>query len=202
MADFKKILSLLSLVFLIQGCQSTEPEPEQASNEPRYNVEEPIELKVNKIDIISEFTPTFRRPNVEHLFPISIEKTAKIWAKDRLKAIEPESTKTARFVIKDASVVETFEKADKLFYKDRVKYRATLNVAVKISDDQKMSSAETEIEAWRELIIPADTGVAEKEKFWNGMVTKLFDEFNNRMTQNIHQYLNMYVKNNDHIQEY
>ena len=34
------------------------------------------------------------------------------------------------------------------------------------------------------------------------MVYKLFDEFNMRMEQNIHQYLNMYVKNNNDITEY
>ena len=53
-----------------------------------------------------------------------------------------------------------------------------------------------------ELIIPADTDISEKEKYWNGMVTKLFEEFNIRMERNIHQYLNMYVENSSHIQEY
>ena len=82
------------------------------------------------------------------------------------------------------------------------KYRATLNVLIRISDPEKLSNAETEIQAWRELIIPADTDISEKEKYWNGMVTKLFEEFNIRMERNIHQYLNMYVENSSHIQEY
>ena len=34
------------------------------------------------------------------------------------------------------------------------------------------------------------------------MVQKLFEEFNSRMEQNINQYLNMYVKNNNTIYEY
>lgn len=67
---------------------------------------------------------------------------------------------------------------------------------------QNLSSAETSIEAWRELAIPADTDIEEKERYWNGMVYKLFDEFNKRMEQNIYQYLNMYVANNSVIQEY
>ena len=172
------------------------------SSELRYDNEAPIKLKVNKVEVISEFTPSFRRPNVEHLFPISIEKTAKTWARDRLEAVDFSSDKVAQFIIKDASVTEELDPTDKVFEKDRMKYRATLNVLIRISDPEKLSNAETEIQAWRELIIPADTDISEKEKYWNGMVTKLFEEFNIRMERNIHQYLNMYVENSSHIQEY
>ena len=167
----------------------------QKFREPRYNSEEPIQLKVNKVEVISEFTPTFKRPNVEHLFPISIEKTAKLWAKDRLKAADFSSPKIAEVIIRDASVTEEAETSEQLFNKDRVKYRAKLIVVVRVTDPQSLSRAETEVEAWRELIIPADTDIAEKEKYWNGMVTKLFDEFNRKMSANIYQYLNMYVIN-------
>ena len=65
-----------------------------------------------------------------------------------------------------------------------------------------MSSAETSIEAWRELTIPANTDIDEKERYWNGMVDKLFNEFNRSMEANINQYLNMYVVGSSHIQEY
>ena len=42
---------------------------------------------------------------------------------------------------------------------------------------------------------------AEKEKYWNDMVNKLFEQFNERMEQNIYEYLNMYVKNDYTIKE-
>ena len=108
----------------------------------------------------------------------------------------------AEFIIKDASVTETEEKAPQLFYKDNLKYRATLSVVLKISSANGQSQAQTSIEAWRELTMPIDTSIEDKEKYWNEMVYKLFDEFNMRMEQNIHQYLNMYVKNNNNITEY
>ena len=72
----------------------------------------------------------------------------------------------------------------------------------KITDKTNMSAAETSINAWRELKIPVDTKIAEKEKYWNDMVYKLFDEFNRRMEKNINEYLNMYVMNNYSIKEY
>ena len=206
MFSIRKILFTVLLIGLTGGCSaifgSYEGGEPARYTELRFEDQKPIKLKVSKVDVISEFTPSFRRPNVEHLFPISIEKTAKTWARDRLEAVDFSSDKVAQFIIKDASVTEELETTDKVFERDRMKYRATLNVVIRISDPQKLSNAETEIQAWRELIIPADTDIAEKEKYWNGMVTKLFDEFNLRMERNIHQYLNMYVQDSNYIQEY
>jgi hypothetical protein len=206
MFSIRKILFTVLLIGLTGGCSAIfgtyEGDEPTRYTELRFEDQNPIKLKVSKVDVISEFTPSFRRPNVEHLFPISIEKTAKTWARDRLEAVDFSSDKVAQFIIKDASVTEELETTDKVFERDRMKYRATLNVVIRISDPQKLSNAETEIQAWRELIIPADTDIAEKEKYWNGMVTKLFDEFNLRMERNIHQYLNMYVQDSNYIQEY
>ena len=204
MTVLKKILPALVIISLISGCSVFKPiDPEaEKYREPRFSSNDPIELKVKQIDITSEFTPTFTRPNVEHLFPISIERTAKIWAKDRLKAVDYSSDRVAEVIIKDASVTEEIEKSQEVFQKDRIKYRANLNVVVRITDTKSLSRAETEVIAWRELIIPADTDITDKEKYWNGMVTKLFDEFNVKMEQNMRRYLNMYSANNSHIENY
>ena len=200
----KRIFPVLVITALLTSCSAFKPINEEVETyrEPRFATSEPIELKVKQVDIISEFTPSFTRPNVEHLFPISIEKTAKVWAKDRLKAVDFGSDRIAEVIIKDASVTEEIEKAQEVFTKDRIKYRANLDVIVRISDTQSLAKAETEVVAWRELIIPADTDITDKEKYWNSMVTKLFDEFNVKMDQNIQRYLNLYIANNQHIETY
>ena len=200
MTNLKKLLPVLAFSVLMAGCSSwfpaTEDEDLPRYQEPRYTTDEPIQLKVSQIKVTSEFTPSFTRPHVEHLFPVSIEKTAELWAQDRLKAADYSSRKIAEVIIKDASVTEALEQnGNQIFNNDRVKYRATLVMTVKITDPDNMSQASTNVDAWRELIIPASTDIAEKEQYWNGMVTKLFDEFNIKMTSNIHQYLNMYVIN-------
>lgn len=194
----------MAVISLLASCSAFKPIDEEVETyrEPRFSSSAPIELKVKQIDVISDFTPSFTRPNVEHLFPISIEKTAKVWAKDRLKAVDFSSDRIASVIIKDASVTEEIEKAQEVFTKDRIKYRANLDVVVRISDTNSLAKAETEVVAWRELIIPADTDIAEKEKYWNSMVTKLFDEFNAKMDQNIHRYLNMYIENNTQVESF
>lgn len=190
----------LSALFGCAGMREAEPEPTIYS-EPRYD-EAPIQLKVNKIDVVSEFTPSFMRPNVEHLFPVSIEKTAELWAQDRLAAVDSRSNRTAEFIIKDASVTEEEVKAEQLFEKDKLKYHATISVVLRVTDQERQTTAETYVEAWRELLIPIDTSLEEKENYWNEVVKKLFDAFNERMTTKINQSLNMYVQNNSSIREY
>lgn len=194
----------MAVISLLISCSMFKPVDEEVETyrEPRFSTSAPIELKVKQIDVVSEFTPSFTRPNVEHLFPISIEKTAKVWARDRLKAVDFSSGRIATVIIKDASVTEEIEKAQEVFTKDRIKYRANLDVVVRISDTNSLAKAETEVVAWRELIIPVDTDIAEKEKYWNSMVTKLFDEFNAKMEQNIYRYLNMYIENNSHVESF
>ncbi len=201
----KNILSIfcaLAMVSTLTACASSDEAVPEKYNEPRFNADGVVNLNVNKVEIVSEFTPSFTRPNVEHLFPVSIEKTAKLWATDRLKAVDFASDKQATFIIKDASVTEEVVKSDKIFEKDSLKYRARLSVVLTISDPYNFSSAETSLEAWRELTIPVDTTIEDKERYWNSMVEKLFDEFNARMQMNINKYLNMYIADSDYIQDY
>lgn len=203
MNKLRSIALIFSSLFLF-SCSTTsdtDAVPLRYS-EPRFQNQAPIELNVEKVEIVSEFIPSFTRPNVEHLFPVSIEKAAKLWAEDRLKADGFSSNRVAEFIIKDASVTEEVEKSEELLQKDRLKYRANLSVILRITDKTDLSAAETSINAWRELKIPVDTKIADKEKYWNDMVYKLFDEFNQRMEKNINEYLNMYVKNNYSIKEY
>ena len=188
MIKFNKIFSLLAVLLVTACVNRGEVAETRRFVEPRFDTQAPIELNVNKINVVSEFTPSFTRPNVEHLFPISIEKAARIWATDRLEAVDFSSNRVAEFIIKDASVTEEEVKASQIFYKDSLKYRATLSVVLKVSSDNGQSSAQTSIE--------------DKEKYWNEMVQKLFVEFNSRMEQNVNQYLNMYVKNNNTVYEY
>ncbi|MBR1649346.1 MAG: hypothetical protein IJ689_07110 [Alphaproteobacteria bacterium] len=198
----KKILALFCAIAMISACASHQEQAPQKFRESHFDKQQRIDLKVGKIEVASEFVPSFTRPNVEHLFPVSIEKTAMNWAHDRLRAVDFSSDKVASFTVKDASVTEEFVKSDKLFEKDGIKYRAKLSVVLKVSDQAKFSSAETSLDAWRELLIPADTPIEEKEVYWKNMVDKLFEEFNSRMQTNINKYLNMYVENSSYIADY
>ena len=204
MTSAKKILSIIGITLSLTACSTLigTTEDEAQYNEPRYTDKTPIELKVNKIDIVSEFTPSFTRPNVEHLFPVSIEKAAKTWGQDRLVAADFSSTKVAEVIIKDASVTEEIEESEQIFEQDKVKYSARLVVSVKIYDSETLAQASTDVEAWRSLTIPANTDIAQKETYWHSMVEKLFADFDDRMTNEINQNLNIFVKNQEIVPTY
>ena len=202
MKNIIKKLCVASMALLLNACASMNNEeaaPERYSD-LHFDNKKPIELMVKTIDVKTEFTPSFTRPNVEHLFPVSIEKTAKTWADERLEAVDFASNRTAEFVIKDASVTEHEEKSDQLLQKDRVKYHANLSVVLRVVDNK--SSAQTSVEAYRELSMPIDTNIEDKERYWNEMVIKLFNAFDEHMELNSHKYLNMYIKGDNTITEY
>jgi len=204
MTSAKKILSILGVTLSLTACGTLfgSSNDDSQYNEPRFTDKTPIELKVNKVDVISEFTPSFTRPNVEHLFPVSIEKVAKLWGQDRLTAADFASNKIAEVIIKDASVTEEIVEGEQIFEQDKVKYSARLVVSVKISDPETLAQASTDVEAWRSLTIPASTDIAQKEKYWHSMVEKLFADFDERMTNEINQNLNVFIKNKEIVPAY
>lgn len=202
MNTFVKTIGLGVLALMLNACSSMNNNtaaPERYSD-LHFDNKAPIPLMVKSVEIKSEFTPSFTRPNIEHLFPVSIEKTAKTWAKERLEAADFASNRTAEFIIQDASVIETEEKSDQLLMKDRIKDHANLKVLLRINDNK--SSASSGVEAWRDLTMSVDTSIEDKEQHWNEMVVNLFKAFDESMEKNINQSLNMYIKDNNSISTY
>jgi len=199
MMNFMKKICMGLAVVLVSACagmNNNQAAPERFSD-LHFDNKAPIQLNVKQVDIKSEFTPSFTRPNVEHLFPISIEKTAKTWAKERLEAADMSSNRVAEFIIHDASVTESEVKAQQFLQKDSLKYHANLKVTLKVVDNK--ASAKTTVEAYRELTMPIDTNIEDKEQHWNEMVVKLFQSFDEHMQINAEKYLNMYIKNNNSV---
>lgn len=202
MKNIIKTFCAMAAVVLFSACSTMnndEAAPARYSD-LHFDNKNPIPLMVKNIEVKSEFTPTFTRPNVEHLLPVSIERTAKTWAKERLEAAEPNSNRTAEFIIKDASVTESEVKAEQLLQKDGLRYHANLNVVLRVIDNK--SSAQTSVEAYRDLTMPIDTGIEDKEKYWNEMVINLFKAFDEHMDLNAHRYLNMYIKDDNTITQF
>lgn len=73
MIKLKKISALLIVLAFAAGCANNNEAEPRRYQEPRFTDQAPIDLKVNRVEVVSEFTPTFTRPNVEHLFPIQLK---------------------------------------------------------------------------------------------------------------------------------
>lgn len=204
MKNILKMMCAAAMILTFGACSTpsmnnNEATPERYSD-LHFDNKAPIALNVKTVEIKSEFTPSFTRPNVEHMFPVSIEKTAKTWAKERLEAADFSSNRTAEFIIQDASVTEQEIKAAQLLQKDGLKYHANLKVLLRITENS--ASTQTSVEAYRDLTMPIDTNIDDKERHWNEMVINLFKAFDEHMDSNIHQHLNMYIKDNKAIATY
>lgn len=204
MKNILKMMCAAAMILTFDACSTpsinnNEATPERYSD-LHFDNKAPIALNVKTVEVKSEFTPSFTRPNVEHMFPVSIEKTAKTWAKERLEAADFASNRTAEFIIQDASVTEQEIKAEQLLQKDGLKYHANLKVLLRITENS--ASTQTSVEAYRDLTMPIDTNIDDKERHWNEMVINLFKAFDEHMDSNIHQHLNMYIKDNKAIATY
>ncbi len=150
-------------------------------------------FNANKLDIISKFTPSFSYPNVEHLMPISTEKTAINWANDRLIANSPDSPYKLQFIIYDASVTEKDLIEDSIIDTDMIKYTARLDISIRVVDKDENILAETTSSSWREVTSKKNSKIYSKEEIWYQMVQKLALDFNEKIESGINNYLNQYL---------
>ncbi len=66
MTNIKRIFITVLFTAALAGCAGLKSGKEIKSyNEPRYDADPKIELDVKKVEIISEFTPSFYRPGAD-----------------------------------------------------------------------------------------------------------------------------------------
>ena len=157
------------------------PKVSETYPEIHFSDKAPINLNVSKIDIVSKFKPTFRDPNVEHLMPVPLESGALNWAKDRLKATNPDSKLNFRFIVWDASVKEDDIKASKMFARDKSQYTARIDVALQAIGTDGDIVAETTAVSWRKVTVPSDISIAEREAVWYDLEKRVLHDFDSKI---------------------
>lgn len=155
-----------------------------------------INLDVAQMEIVSEYQPTGRPPNYEHLMPISPEAAAIRWAKDRLHPIGRKGT--ARVVIRDAKVIKTDLRTDKSLagaFKDEQaeRYEGTLEVTVEIQDERHMVMGDVTARATRTRSLAEDVTVNERERALYDISSTLSRDIDMQMDGLIHTYLSRWV---------
>lgn len=161
--------------------------------EIRFDDYPKYKFNAKKIEVVSKFMPTFTHPNIEHLMPVSIEKTAINWANDRLIANTPDSPYKIKFIIYDASVNEKDIIEETIIEADMIKYTARLDVSIRVTDDEDNILAETTSSSWREISAKKNSKIYSKEEIWYEIVQKLSLDFNEKIEAGIDSYLGQYI---------
>lgn len=128
---FLKKLALLAIVVL-PACTAPGPVrlPDMTfTDRPRFL------LDVAEIQVVDQYQPPFRLPNIEHQVPVSPAKAAERWARDRL--IPVGASGVAVVTIKDARVIENSLRVTPgvqgVFTKDQAaRYDAFIEMSVEI----------------------------------------------------------------------
>ena len=174
----------------LAGCESAVPRPDFPNL--TFGHLGPIKLNVGSIEIVSSYKSPMSAPNVEHLFPTTPSDALNQWAVDRL--IANGSKSRGRFVILDASVIETALKKEKglkgVFTKDQSeRYDAVLEATLEIFDDSNTSKGFANVRTSRSVTVREDVTVNDRAQVWFNLNETLMRDINSELEKKISEYL-------------
>ena len=157
----------------------------------------PLLLDVAQVKIQNNYKPSLKLPNVNHEMPLKLHHVAEIWAKDRLKAVGRSGT--ARFIITQASVVETKLKQTEgikgMFMIDQgERYDGTLSAQVEVSGGIARGTAMARAGVRASRTISEDATLAERERKWFDMIEAMVNELDKTLEMQIHLHLKAFLK--------
>lgn len=180
----------------LAACSSSPPRPRFP--ELTYGHLGRFTLDVVRVDIISEYKPTFAKPNIEHTFPVVPEQAMRKWAEDRL-AVTGNPGRFARFVIQDAKVIETELPRSTgvrgAFTTDQThRYDGTLSASLEIREERGQFRAGT-ASAWasRSRTVPEGITINDREKVWFEIVESLMNDLNAELDRQIRANLGQFL---------
>ena len=191
----RQTMTAIILVAGLAACQTPPPKPQYP--EITFSNLEPIHLDVARIEVVDDYVPPMRAPNVEQEFPVPIYSVARRWAHDRLRAVG--TTGIARVVIKDASAIESdLRKTPGLkgaFTTDQAtRYTARVQMAVEVRDDHGFKQASAEASATRSNTLPEDATLNQRDQLFFDMTEALMRSVDQELEKNIRTYMARFLR--------
>ena len=182
------------LVLLLAGCAVPPPSP--TLPELTFAHLDPIRLDVGKIEIVDEYVPPLKAPNVEHEFPVAPAEAAQRWGRDRI--IAAGTSGVARIVIRNAGVIEVpLEKTAGLTglitVDQAARYDGTLEMLIEIRSDRGTQEAFVRAFANRSQSVPEDITLNERQAVFYELTEGLIGDLNAELERNIRQHLARYL---------
>jgi hypothetical protein len=171
---------------------ATEPPPQRAFADLRFNTQAPLSFGTQGPEIINNFRPPMGDPHVEHLMPLPPEKAIRTWVADRLQA-SGVGNDTLRITINNASVTETpldTQGGVRGFFTDQqdLRYDARADVVVQIVDLNGRVRAEAVSNVWRSRTLPQKASLAERERLWFQLVERLMQDLDSQLSTGLRQH--------------
>jgi len=194
-ARYFRPLSRLALACaLLAACAQTVPPAPLP--ELTFSHLDKIRLNVASVEIVENYVPPLKGPNIEHLLPTSPTGAARRWSVDRLVALGTEGS--AKFVIETASVVETKLPVEKglrgaVTVDQAERYDAILVVTLEIRNDRGFRIAFATARAERNQTVSENLTLREREAIQFELVENLISDLNGELEAKIAEFLSAYI---------
>ena len=180
----KSGLGILAVCVALASCADNTPT--KYAKPISFAAEPSIRLNVATIEVVDDYVPPMKLPNVEHAAPTPPYTAVRTWANERLKAIG--STGYARVLIEDAHITQKHIEGDENQYNGRI------NVIVEAHGaDFNQPAATAEVTVQRSLTTDHDNSLAEKEEVWDQLVRLMMTDFDNGIKSAIEENMTNFV---------
>ena len=185
-----KVSAILWLAVWVTSCAVPAPSPTYP--EITFSHLSPIRLNVAEIDIVENYVPPHRAPNVEHNFPVTPLAAMRQWAVDRIEAAG--ATRRGRVIIEDARVVAVLLPIRKglqgLLYKEQeIRYDATLEARVEVRADRGYRDSYATARVTHSQTVPEEMTLSDRDQLFFAMTEELMQELNSVLEANIRQHM-------------
>ncbi len=186
----RPLAALVILLLALTACES--PLPQVSYPELRFNHLPAIKLDVARIEIIEQYSPPLKAPNVEHLLPLAPATAMRNWARDRLQAVG--ASGTARFIIIEAEVTAvalTKKKGLKAAFTldQTARYNASLKARLEVEIAGGLGKGFATATATRHRTMPEDMSINERDDALYTLIEGAAIDFNRVMVKNIDAHL-------------
>jgi hypothetical protein len=188
------VFALVSLG-LLAGCASPPPRP--SFPDIRFTNERPLRIDAASIEVVKDFRPSFKSPEVEHLFPVPPELAIENWVHDRLQAVG-----TGRRVIVhiiDARVREvslpTTSGLRGAFTTDQAeRYDGTVEVRIDLVNERGFPERTVTAKASRSQSVPEGITANQRDQAWHDMTRAMMSYLDQELERQIRENFTFYVQ--------
>lgn len=201
MAEAKKLLSNVKLLCLVSflfctllSCKTSNIE--STTPELTFSHLPDIRINVAKISVLNEYKMPFKKPNVEHLAPISPGASVERWVSDILVPVGDKLD--AQFIIKSGSIIESELKTQKglkgVFAIEQSKrYTAIVDARLEIFDGSRRL-ATINAKAKRSHTLREDATPNLKTNLLFNLVENLMATFDRELRRQVDSHLQNYIQ--------
>ena len=191
----RRLWPLLVLAGVLAACTTAPPPP--AFPELTYRHLGAITLDSTAVDIVDEYRPPLKDPNIEHKVPVPPALALRRWALDRL-ASTGNPDRRAVFTIQQAAMTETRLPRTKglrgaLTTDQSDRYDLTLAVRLELFEARNRVGIATAT-ATRSRTVAEDITLNDRDRVLFEMVESTMIDLNGELENSIRQFLGAYVR--------